>query len=117
MIAAPPEQKTCGDCTLCCEVMAIEELSKPASVWCSHCKPGNGCLIYQQVAIEEMERRAFSVQAMHPMEDKRARLRVAARYIKLGIVKFPKVGCEQLLTQLVGLAGKSTTTRWTHSCI
>jgi len=33
---------------------------------------------YQQAAIEEMERRAFSVQAMHPIKDKRARLRVAA---------------------------------------
>jgi predicted phage terminase large subunit-like protein len=61
---------------------------------------------YQQAAIEEMERRAFSVQAMHPMKDKRARLRVAARYIKLGIVKFPKVGCEQLLTQLLGFGGE-----------
>jgi hypothetical protein len=39
---------------------------------------------YQQAAIEEMERRAFSVQAMHPIKDKRARLRVAARYIKMG---------------------------------
>jgi ureidoglycolate hydrolase len=39
---------------------------------------------YQQAAIEEMERRAFSVQAMHPMKDKRARLRVAARYHKDG---------------------------------
>lgn len=57
---------------------------------------------FQQVAIEEMERRAFSVQAMHPMKDKRARLRVAARYIKNGTVKFPRKGCEQLLTQLLG---------------
>jgi predicted phage terminase large subunit-like protein len=56
---------------------------------------------YQQAAIEEMERRAFSVQAMHPIKDKRARLRVAARYIKMGIVKFPRTGCE-LLTQLLG---------------
>jgi predicted phage terminase large subunit-like protein len=57
---------------------------------------------YQQVAIEEMERRAFSVQAMHPIKDKRARLRVAARYIKNGTVKFPRHGCDQLLTQLLG---------------
>lgn len=57
---------------------------------------------YQQVAIEEMERRAFSVQAMHPIKDKRARLRVAARYIKIGIVKFPRHGCEQLIEQLLG---------------
>jgi predicted phage terminase large subunit-like protein len=61
---------------------------------------------YQQVAIEEMERRAFSVQAMHPIKDKRARLRVAARYIKLGIVKFPRTGCEQLMTQLLGFGGE-----------
>jgi hypothetical protein len=46
MIAAPPEKKLCGDCTLCCKVMAIEELAKPASIWCAHCKPGKGCLIY-----------------------------------------------------------------------
>src|SRR5580704_15317844 len=45
---------------------------------------------------------AFSVQAMHPIKDKRARLRVAARYIKMGIVKFPRHGCDQLLTQLLG---------------
>ncbi len=57
---------------------------------------------FQQVAIEEMERRGFAVTAMRPMKDKRARLRVAARYIKLGVVKFPRTGCEQLLTQLLG---------------
>jgi len=38
--------RACGDCTLCCKVMAIEELSKPASRWCRHCKPGCGCQIY-----------------------------------------------------------------------
>jgi hypothetical protein len=26
--------------------MAVEELAKPASSWCPHCKPGRGCLIY-----------------------------------------------------------------------
>jgi len=57
---------------------------------------------FQQVAIEEMERRGFSVQAMHPMKDKRARLRVAARYIKNGTVKFPRQGCEQLINQILG---------------
>jgi predicted phage terminase large subunit-like protein len=61
---------------------------------------------YQQAAIEEMERRAFAVQAMHPIKDKRARLRVAARYIKMGIVKFPRTGCEQLLTQVLGFGGE-----------
>jgi predicted phage terminase large subunit-like protein len=45
---------------------------------------------------------AFAVTAMHPIKDKRARLRVAARYIKMGVVKFPSTGCEPLLTQLLG---------------
>lgn len=39
-------ERLCGDCTLCCKVMAIEELAKPASHWCLHCKPGRGCTIY-----------------------------------------------------------------------
>jgi hypothetical protein len=46
MIVAPSGKRSCGDCTLCCKVMAIEELAKPASFWCPHCKPGRGCLIY-----------------------------------------------------------------------
>lgn len=57
---------------------------------------------YQQAAIEELERRAFAVTAMHPIKDKRARLRVAARYIKNGTVKFPRTGCEDLIMQLLG---------------
>lgn len=39
-------ERQCGDCTLCCKVMAIEALAKPAGSWCSHCKPGRGCAIY-----------------------------------------------------------------------
>jgi predicted phage terminase large subunit-like protein len=61
---------------------------------------------YQQAAIEEMERRAFAVTPMHPIKDKRARLRVAARYIKMGVVKFPRAGCEQLMTQLLGFGSE-----------
>ena len=45
MIVAPPTNRACGECTLCCKVMAIEELAKPASSWCPHCKQGRGCLI------------------------------------------------------------------------
>jgi hypothetical protein len=49
--------RECGECTLCCKVMAIEELAKPASSSCPHCKPGRGCLIY---ANRPAECRAFS---------------------------------------------------------
>jgi hypothetical protein len=61
---------------------------------------------YQQAAIEEMDRRGFAVTPMHPIKDKRARLRVAARYIKMGVVKFPRTGCELLLTQLLGFGAE-----------
>ena len=61
---------------------------------------------YQQAAIEELERRNFAVTPMHPIKDKRARLRVAARYIKNGTVKFPRHGCEMLLTQLLGFGSE-----------
>jgi hypothetical protein len=49
--------KICGECTLCCKVMAIEEFAKPASAWCPHCKPGRGCQIY---ADRPAECRSFS---------------------------------------------------------
>lgn len=39
-------ERQCGDCTLCCKVMAIEQLDKPANVWCPHCNPKRGCAIY-----------------------------------------------------------------------
>lgn len=35
-----------------------------------------------------------------------AGIRVAARYIKTGVVKFPRAGCEQLMTQLLGLGSE-----------
>jgi predicted phage terminase large subunit-like protein len=61
---------------------------------------------YQMAAVEEMDRRGFAVTPMHPIKDKRARLRVAARYIKNGTVKFPRKGCEQLLSQLLGFGSE-----------
>jgi hypothetical protein len=39
-------KRVCGDCTLCCKIMAIEELAKPANSWCPDCKPGRGCTMY-----------------------------------------------------------------------
>lgn len=38
--------RSCGECALCCKVMAVETLDKPAGRWCDQCKPGRGCLIY-----------------------------------------------------------------------
>ncbi len=39
--------RVCGSCSLCCKVLRIEELDKPAGRWCSHCTAGrDGCHIY-----------------------------------------------------------------------
>lgn len=40
--------RTCGKCTACCRFLPIAEptLSKPMGVLCQHCKPGQGCTVY-----------------------------------------------------------------------
>lgn len=57
---------------------------------------------YQKAANDEMERKGLAVERMQAIKDKRARLRVAAVYIKNGTVRFPRTGCEDLLMQLFG---------------
>jgi hypothetical protein len=39
--------RECGSCSMCCKVLSIEELNKPADKWCTHCTPGKGCGIYK----------------------------------------------------------------------
>jgi|SRR6185369_4431181 len=41
-------ESLCGSCTLCCKLMRIDELDKPAGSWCEHCNPRQGCGIYEQ---------------------------------------------------------------------
>ena len=36
----------CGGCTLCCKLLGVKELSKPAEKWCDFCSKGRGCTIY-----------------------------------------------------------------------
>jgi hypothetical protein len=38
--------RACGTCSMCCKVLSISELAKPAGQWCTHCRPGKGCGIY-----------------------------------------------------------------------
>src|SRR5262249_4536517 len=39
--------RACGNCSLCCKLLRIDELKKPAGTWCPHCAPGRGgCKIY-----------------------------------------------------------------------
>jgi hypothetical protein len=39
--------RACGSCSMCCKLLLVDELGKPAHQWCRHCRPGNGgCTIY-----------------------------------------------------------------------
>ena len=43
------EMRPCGDCMLCCKVMAIKELDKPCDKWCGHADLVHiGCKIYDE---------------------------------------------------------------------
>jgi predicted phage terminase large subunit-like protein len=62
---------------------------------------------YQAAAIETMKRNAIPTIEMRPIADKRARLMVAAQFIKDGTVMFPRTGCEGLLNQLYGFGAEA----------
>lgn len=42
-----PLTRACDGCTLCCKVMNVPELDKPAGVWCADCTVGQGCGRYE----------------------------------------------------------------------
>jgi len=44
--AAPARE--CGKCTMCCKLLGIATIDKPAGQWCSHCRQDRGCTIYEQ---------------------------------------------------------------------
>lgn len=46
-VATPAPGRSCGTCTLCCKVYDVPALDKPAGQWCRHCRPGQGCGIWQ----------------------------------------------------------------------
>jgi hypothetical protein len=40
--------RSCGDCSLCCKLLHVEEFDKPAGKWCEHCAPGRGgCTVHE----------------------------------------------------------------------
>lgn len=42
------ETKSCGDCSLCCKLLGVAALEKPAGQWCAHFRKGAGCGIYAE---------------------------------------------------------------------
>jgi hypothetical protein len=45
--ALPLEGRSCADCALCCKLLAIGELAKPAGSWCRHAVEARRCAIYE----------------------------------------------------------------------
>ena len=41
-----PPTKACGDCGMCCKILRINVLEKPAGVWCRQFAKGVGCSIH-----------------------------------------------------------------------
>ena len=44
--------RPCGDCSLCCKVVGIAALDKPAGRWCPHVSQGTGCSIHAEAPAE-----------------------------------------------------------------
>jgi hypothetical protein len=40
--------RRCGECSLCCKLLSVEALNKPAGRWCEHCLKSSGCSIYDR---------------------------------------------------------------------
>jgi hypothetical protein len=43
----PVSGRECGDCGLCCKLLAVDEIGKPSHRWCAHFEPHHGCAIYE----------------------------------------------------------------------
>ncbi|MDP3174533.1 MAG: YkgJ family cysteine cluster protein [Phenylobacterium sp.] len=41
------EGRSCGDCSLCCKLLGVEAIDKPAGSWCGHFHRGRGCSVYE----------------------------------------------------------------------
>lgn len=62
---------------------------------------------YQKMQIEVMRKEKLPVEGVKVSTDKRARLIVVSPYIEDGTVLFPRVGCEDLIAQLLGFGIES----------
>ena len=43
----PAPARSCGDCGLCCKLMGVTALGKPAGKWCRQFSKSSGCAIYE----------------------------------------------------------------------
>lgn len=42
-----PTERKCGDCSLCCKLVPVSEIGKPANQRCMHQRVSKGCVVYR----------------------------------------------------------------------
>lgn len=42
--------RQCGECTLCCKLIPVEEINKERGKWCKFAKSHKGCMVYHKPA-------------------------------------------------------------------
>lgn len=57
---------------------------------------------YQRMQIEAMTKMGLPAMSVKVTSDKRSRLSMAGSYMQIGKILFPRKGCEDLITQLLG---------------
>jgi hypothetical protein len=71
------KDRTCGDCTLCCLIFDISEFpEKNVGEWCKHCKPGQGCGIYEDRPLSCSGFRCLWLRGVGAEEDRPDRIGV-----------------------------------------
>lgn len=57
---------------------------------------------YQAAVVQQLTADGLDVQGVTPHSDKRSRLNMIADKIQRGVILFPRMGAEELITQLIG---------------
>lgn len=81
---------SCGSCTLCCKLLAIEEIEKPIGEWCKHCNVGVGCSAYEDRPNACREFECLWLHSQKPEIDDTLRFPLEMRPDKSKVILFKK---------------------------
>lgn len=85
----------CGSCNLCCHLLAIPDLAKPARMWCEHAlRPHGGCAVHGLKASEPSLAACVSFECLWLQSQRRVdpteRLGIELRPNRCGVVMGPQ---------------------------
>lgn len=79
---------SCGSCTLCCKLLAIEEINKPVGKWCDRCNVGVGCGQYEDRPTACREFECLWLHSQKPQIDDALRFPADMRPDKSKVILF-----------------------------